>query len=77
MHHDCSPPIVHRDISCKNILLDSKHNAHISNFGAAKVLKPDSSNWSLFAGAFGYAAPGNYFLLAWLISEQPMYISFV
>ena len=77
MHHDCSPPIVHRDISCKNILLDSEHNAHISDFGTAKVLKPDSSNWSLFAGTFGYAAPGSYFLLAWLISEQPMYISFV
>ena len=77
MHHDYSPPIVHQDISCKNILLESEHNAHISDFGTAKVLKPDSSNWSLFAGTFGYAAPGSYFLLAWLISEQPMYISFV
>nr|POE79250.1 mdis1-interacting receptor like kinase 2 [Quercus suber] len=57
MHHDCSPPIVHRDISCKNILLDLEHNAHISDFGTAKVLKPDSSNWSLFTGTFGYAAP--------------------
>uniref|UniRef100_A0A7N2L6Y0 non-specific serine/threonine protein kinase n=1 Tax=Quercus lobata TaxID=97700 RepID=A0A7N2L6Y0_QUELO len=77
MHHDCSPPIVHRDISCKNILLDLEHNAHISDFGTAKVLKPDSSNWSLFAGMFGYVALGSYFLLAWLISEQPMCISFV
>ena len=23
LHHDCSPPIVHRDISSKNVLLDS------------------------------------------------------
>ena len=25
MHHNCLPPIVHRDISSKNILLDSKY----------------------------------------------------
>uniref|UniRef100_A0A7N2R137 non-specific serine/threonine protein kinase n=1 Tax=Quercus lobata TaxID=97700 RepID=A0A7N2R137_QUELO len=73
MHHECTPPIVHRDISCKNILLDSEHSAHISNFGTAKVLNPNSSNWSLFAGMFGYDAPSTYFLLAWLISEQPIF----
>ena len=25
MHHNCSPPIVHQDVSSKNILLDSKY----------------------------------------------------
>nr|XP_023877696.1 MDIS1-interacting receptor like kinase 2-like [Quercus suber] len=57
MHHNCSPPIVHRDISSKNILLDSKYEAHISDFGTARFLKPDSSNWTSFAGTFGYTAP--------------------
>ena len=59
MHHNCSPPIIHRDISSKNILLDSKCEAHISDFGTARFLKPDSSNWTSFAGTFGYTAPGN------------------
>jgi uncharacterized protein YjbI with pentapeptide repeats len=59
MHHDCSPPIVHRDISSKNILLDSDYVAHVSDFGTAKLLKPDSSNLTFFAGTFGYLAPGN------------------
>jgi serine/threonine protein kinase len=59
MHHDCSPPIVHRDISSKNILLDSDYVAHVSDFGTAKLLKVDSSNWTFFAGTFGYVAPGN------------------
>ncbi|XP_058752070.1 MDIS1-interacting receptor like kinase 2-like [Vicia villosa] len=57
MHHDCSPPIVHRDISSKNVILDLEYVAHVSDFGTAKFLNPDSSNWTSFAGTFGYAAP--------------------
>ena len=59
MHHNWSPPIVHRDISSKNILLDSKYEAHISDFGTTRFLKHDSSNWISFAGTFGYTAPVN------------------
>ncbi|KAE8732595.1 hypothetical protein F3Y22_tig00001825pilonHSYRG00154 [Hibiscus syriacus] len=57
MHHDCSPPIVHRDISSKNILLDSDYEAHVADFGAARLLNPDSSNWTQFGGTLGYSAP--------------------
>jgi len=58
MHHHCSPPIVHRDISSKNILLDLEYVAHVSDFGIARLLNPDSTNWTSFAGTIGYAAPG-------------------
>ncbi|KAJ4958643.1 hypothetical protein NE237_025754 [Protea cynaroides] len=57
MHHDCSPPIIHRDISGSNILLDSEYVAHVSDFGTARLLKPDSSNWTSLAGTYGYLAP--------------------
>ncbi|KAG2404161.1 MDIS1-interacting receptor like kinase [Vigna angularis] len=57
LHHDCSPPIVHRDISSKNVLLDLEYEAHVSDFGTAKFLKPSSRSWTEFAGTFGYAAP--------------------
>ncbi|GJZ09211.1 MDIS1-interacting receptor like kinase 2-like protein [Tanacetum coccineum] len=57
MHHDCSPPIIHRDISGANILLDADYEAHISDFGTAKLLKLDSSNWTAIAGTYGYIAP--------------------
>ncbi|XP_010999654.1 PREDICTED: probable LRR receptor-like serine/threonine-protein kinase At4g08850 isoform X3 [Populus euphratica] len=57
LHHSCSPPIIHRDITSNNILLDLEYEAHISDFGTARLLMPDSSNWTSFAGTFGYTAP--------------------
>ncbi|XP_062014574.1 MDIS1-interacting receptor like kinase 2-like [Rosa rugosa] len=57
MHHDCSPPIVHRDISSNNILLNYEYEACVSDFGTAKLLNPDSSNWTARAGTYGYVAP--------------------
>ncbi|XP_058092600.1 MDIS1-interacting receptor like kinase 2-like [Magnolia sinica] len=58
MHHDRTPPIVHRDLSSKNILLDLEFEACVSDFGTARLIKPDSSNWSTLAGTYGYIAPG-------------------
>ncbi|KAF3680835.1 putative leucine-rich repeat receptor-like protein kinase-like [Capsicum annuum] len=58
MHQDCSPPIVHRDISSGNGLLDSEYEARVSDFGIAKLLTPDSSNFTALAGTYGYVAPG-------------------
>ena len=54
-----SPLIVHRDISSKNVLLDSEYEAHVSNFGIAKLLNQDSSNWNSLASIYGYVAPNN------------------
>ncbi|KAK4570885.1 hypothetical protein RGQ29_029658, partial [Quercus rubra] len=57
MHHDCLPPIIHRDISSKNVLLSSNLEGCVSDFGTARFLKPDSSNWTTIAGTYGYLAP--------------------
>ncbi|KAM7461186.1 hypothetical protein LguiA_029307 [Lonicera macranthoides] len=57
MHHDCTPPIAHRDISSNNILLNSKQDAFVADFGAARLLSPDSSNQTILAGTRGYIAP--------------------
>ncbi|XP_052724029.1 MDIS1-interacting receptor like kinase 2 [Vigna angularis] len=57
MHHDCTPPIVHRDISSNNILLNSELQAFISDFGTARLLDLHSSNQTLPAGTYGYVAP--------------------
>ncbi|KAM7465259.1 hypothetical protein LguiB_012821 [Lonicera macranthoides] len=58
MHHDCTPPIAHRDISSNNILLNSEKDAFVADFGAARLLSPDSSNQTVIAGTRGYIAPG-------------------
>ncbi|KAL8124494.1 hypothetical protein AgCh_012221 [Apium graveolens] len=57
MHHDCTPPIVHRDISSNNILLNSKMEAFVADFGASRFLDPNSSNQTMIAGTLGYIAP--------------------
>ena len=61
LHHDCRPPIIHRDISSKNVLLGNEFKAYLSDFGTARFLKPNSSNWTAVAGTCGYIAPGKIF----------------
>ncbi|RVX18187.1 MDIS1-interacting receptor like kinase 2 [Vitis vinifera] len=74
MHHDCSPPIVHRDISSNNILLGSQYEPHISDLGTAKLLKVDSSNQSKLAGTVGYVAPEHAYTMK--ITEKTDVYSF-
>ncbi|XP_073276050.1 uncharacterized protein [Primulina huaijiensis] len=59
MHHDCAPPIIHRDVKSSNILLDSDFKAKIADFGLAKsLIKRDQPyTMSAVAGSFGYIAP--------------------
>ncbi|CAN6223108.1 unnamed protein product [Urochloa humidicola] len=57
LHHECNPPIIHRDITSSNILIDTNFKACVSDFGIARIIKPDSSNWSELAGTYGYIAP--------------------
>ncbi|XLS82767.1 hypothetical protein HN51_048598, partial [Arachis hypogaea] len=57
MHHHCPSPIVHRDVSSNNVLLNSELEACVSDFGTARLLDPDSSNQTLLVGTYGYIAP--------------------
>ena len=62
LHHDCSPPILHRDVKSNNILLDARMEAHVADFGLAKFLRGNGASecMSAVAGSYGYIAPGNH-----------------
>ncbi|KAJ4964955.1 hypothetical protein NE237_016804 [Protea cynaroides] len=57
LHYDCNPIIVHRDITLNNILLETGLEPRLADLGTARLLSPDSSNWTAVAGSYGYMAP--------------------
>ncbi|XP_047318050.1 LRR receptor-like serine/threonine-protein kinase RGI1 [Impatiens glandulifera] len=59
LHHDCVPPIVHRDIKANNILIGLEYEPYIADFGLAKLVDDVSFGRSsnMVAGSYGYIAP--------------------
>ncbi|XP_024372956.1 protein STRUBBELIG-RECEPTOR FAMILY 8 isoform X2 [Physcomitrium patens] len=59
LHEVCAPPVVHRNFSSANILLDDELNPHISDCGLA-ILASSGSESEVSAQlttSFGYSAP--------------------
>jgi serine/threonine protein kinase len=61
LHYDCKPAIIHRDVTTKNVLLNSEMEARLSDFGIARLRNSSSSNETILAGTYGYLAPGEIF----------------
>ncbi|KAL2653520.1 hypothetical protein R1flu_021648 [Riccia fluitans] len=59
LHHDCVPPILHRDVSSGNILLDTDYSARLADFGLAKLVEDTKTlnTVSILMGSHGYIAP--------------------
>ena len=62
LHHDCIPPIVHRDVKANNILVGPQFEAFLADFGLAKLVSSSecSGASNIVAGSYGYIAPGEY-----------------
>uniref|UniRef100_A0A453NRT3 non-specific serine/threonine protein kinase n=1 Tax=Aegilops tauschii subsp. strangulata TaxID=200361 RepID=A0A453NRT3_AEGTS len=64
LHQHRPLPVIHCDLKPSNILLDSNMVAHVGDFGLARALRQEgsdflekSSGWATMRGTVGYAAP--------------------
>ncbi|GKV07085.1 hypothetical protein SLEP1_g18891 [Rubroshorea leprosula] len=57
LHHDCHPPVIHRDIKSNNILLNANLEARIADFGLARMMTHKNETVSMVVGSYGYIAP--------------------
>ncbi|KAJ7570088.1 hypothetical protein O6H91_01G106500 [Diphasiastrum complanatum] len=59
LHHDCTPAILHRDIKSNNVLLGTRFEPYVADFGLAKLVGGSCGidAMSKVAGSYGYIAP--------------------
>ncbi|THU45136.1 hypothetical protein C4D60_Mb02t14690 [Musa balbisiana] len=58
LHKICEPNIIHRDVKSSNILLDDRFEAHLADFGLARLIDPYKTHVTTdLVGTLGYIPP--------------------
>ncbi|MCM1158523.1 MAG: protein kinase [Bacteroidales bacterium] len=58
--HAMEPPVIHRDIKPKNLIIDYRGNVHLIDFETTRDYKEDNTKDTVFFGTEGNAAPEQY-----------------
>ncbi|CAM6092777.1 unnamed protein product [Calypogeia fissa] len=76
LHHDADPPIVHRDVKSRNILLTATDSAKLADFGLSKSAPVDATTFqsveTMVRGSIGYLDP-QYFLTGVFSAKSDVY----
>ncbi|OQR99400.1 kinase [Thraustotheca clavata] len=55
--HTCTPPIIHRDLKSRNILLDNVKGTKLTDFGISKAVEDDENSLTSGIGTYQWMAP--------------------
>ncbi|KMT17277.1 hypothetical protein BVRB_2g039770 [Beta vulgaris subsp. vulgaris] len=58
LHHDCKPPIIHRDVKSLNVLLGPDYEPYLTDFGLAVATSDlEMDQRPNLRGSYGYMSP--------------------
>lgn len=79
LHHDCVPPIMHGDVKAMNVLLGSRMEPYLADFGLARIVNTDvdadllkQSQRPHLTGSYGYMAP-EHASMQWITEKSDVY----